>query len=54
MRHFKKRPGSVTTVIFSNEEINDTIKVVKSLEDSNILLKEVIETLKNDGGKVVL
>ena len=38
--------GSGTTAIFSNEEINDMIKVVKALKDSDILLKRVTETLK--------
>ena len=37
----KKVYGSGTTVIFSNEETNDMIKIVKVLEDSDILLKGV-------------
>ena len=43
----KKIHGSGTTVIFSNEQINDMTKIVKALEDSDILLKRVTETLKN-------
>ena len=43
----KKVHGSGTTVIFSNGEINDMIKIVKVLEDSDILLNGVVETLKN-------
>ena len=36
-----------TTLMISNNEIKDILKVVKSLEDSGILLKEVRETIKN-------
>ena len=50
----KKIRDSGTTVIFSNEEINDLIKIVKALEDSDILLKGVTERLKNDAKKVEL
>ena len=45
----KKILGSVnTTLIISNEEMNDVIKIVEALEDSNILLKGVTETVKNE------
>ena len=57
MELFKKKKkirGTVTTAIFSNEEINDMIKIVKVLEDSDVLMKGVSETLKNDIKKVVL
>ena len=37
-----------TTLIISNEEMNDIIKVVKSLEESGLLIKGVIETIKNE------
>ena len=37
-----------TTLIISNEEMNDIIKIVQTLEDSNILLKGVIKTIKNE------
>ena len=37
-----------TTLIISNEEMNDVIKIVQALEDSNILLKGVTETGKNE------
>ena len=30
------------------EEMNDIMKIIQALEDSNILLKEVTETVKND------
>ena len=43
----KKILGSVnTTLIISNKEVNDVIKIVQVLEDSNILLKGVTETVK--------
>ena len=37
-----------TTLIISNEEMNDMIKVVQALENSNILLKGVTKTIKNE------
>ena len=43
----KKILGSGNTIIISNEEMND-IKFVQALEDSNILLKGVTETVKNE------
>ena len=35
--------GGHTTLIISNNEIEDLIKIVKSLEDSGLLLKGVTE-----------
>ena len=44
----KKIHGSETTsLIFSNEEMIEIMKIVKVLEDSNILLKGVTKTIKN-------
>ena len=43
-----KGSGNNITLIISNDEINDTIKIVKSLEDSGLLLKEVTETVQNE------
>ena len=40
--------GNMTTLIISNDEINDIIKIVKSLEDSGLLLKGVSETVQNE------
>ena len=37
-----------TTIIISNDEMEDILKIVKSLEDSGILLKRVSETIKNE------
>ena len=49
MQEFKKIHGSgITTLIISNEEMNDVMKIVQALEDSNILLKGVTETIKNE------
>ena len=36
-----------TTLIISNEEINEIMKIVQALEDSHILLKGVTKTIKN-------
>ena len=46
----KKILGSenTTTLIISNDHINDIIKIVKSLEDSGLLLKGVTETVQNE------
>ena len=40
--------ASHTTLIISNDEINDIIKIIKSLEDSGLLLKGVTETVQNE------
>ena len=48
----KKIHGSgTTTLIISNEEMNDIIKIVQALEDSNILLKGVTKSIKNETKK---
>ena len=47
----KKIYGSgsgTTTLVISNEEMNDIMKIVKALEDSNNLLKGVTKTIKNE------
>ena len=45
----KKRFGSgVTTLITSNEEMNDILKIVKCLEESGLLMKDVSEITKNE------
>ena len=40
--------GNMTTLITSNNEIEDIIKIVKSLEDSGLLLKGVTEKVQNE------
>ena len=43
------RSGHInTTLIISNDEMDDILKIVKSLEDSGVLLKGVIETIQNE------
>ena len=37
-----------TTLIISNDEMVDILKIVKSLEDSGVLLKGVSETIQNE------
>ena len=45
----KKMFGSRnTTLIVSNEETNDIMKIVKSLEESGLLIEGVSETIKNE------
>ena len=45
----KKIHGSgTTTLIISNKEMNNIIKIVEAVEDSNILLKGVTKTIKNE------
>ena len=40
--------SGTTTSITSNEEMNDLMKIVQVLEDSNILRKRVTKTVKNE------
>ena len=40
--------GHNTTLVISNGDMQDLFKIIKSLEDSGILLKEVSETNKNE------
>ena len=40
--------SGVTTLIISNEEMNDIMKIVKFLEESGLLIKGVGETIKNE------
>ena len=37
-----------TTLIISNKEMNDIMKIVQAIEDSNILLKGATKTIKNE------
>ena len=47
---YKKNLGSGgdTTLIISNDDMQDLIKIVKSLEDSGILLDGITETVNNE------
>ena len=40
--------GNATTLIISNKDIEDLIKIVKSLEDSGLLLEGVTESVQNE------
>ena len=40
--------SGTTTLIISNDEMNDILKIVKSLEDSGLLLKGVSETIQHE------
>ena len=40
-----------TTLVFSNEDLNDIIKIVKSLEESGLLKKGVSKTAENEAKK---
>ena len=44
----KKHGSGTTTIIISNNEMNDILKVVQALEDSSILLKGVTKTIENE------
>ena len=45
----KKIYGSgLKTLVISNDDIQDVLKIVKSLADSGVLLKGVTETIHND------
>ena len=41
-------PHNNTTLIISNDEIDDILKIVKSLENSGVLLKGVSETIQHE------
>ena len=52
LEYIKKNLGSgMTALIISNEEMEGIIKIVKSLEDSSFLLKQVNETIQNEAKK---
>ena len=42
------RAGKGFTLFISNEDTNDIIKIIKSLEDSGVLLDRVTETVKHE------
>ena len=44
----KIHSSGTTTLLISNEEMNDIMKIVQVLEDSNTLLKGVTKELKNE------
>ena len=46
--HKKELGSGNTTLIISNDEMEDINKMVKSLEDSGLLLKRVGETIQKE------
>ena len=40
--------SGVTTLIILNEEMNDIMKIIKFLEESVLLIKNVTQTIKNE------
>ena len=47
-RHSSSASHNTTTLIISKKDIEDLIKIVKSLEDSGLLLKGVTESVRNE------
>ena len=45
--HKKVLGSGNTTLMISNDEIHDIIKIIKSLDDSGLLIKGVTETVQN-------
>ena len=41
-------PSATTTLIIFNEEMNDIMKIVQSLEESGLVIEVVGETIKNE------
>ena len=39
--------SGMTILIISNEEMNDIMKIIKSHEESGLLIKDIRETIKN-------
>ena len=46
--HKKILRSGDTTLVISNDEIHDIIKIIKSVEDSSLLLKGVTETVQKE------
>ena len=46
--HIKFLSSESTTLIISNEELEDIMKIVKSLKDSGLLLNRISETIQNE------
>ena len=46
--HRKMFRSAFTTLIISNEEMNDIMKIVKSFEEAGLLIKGVSKTIKNE------
>ena len=44
----KKHVHGTTTLMIENEQMNDILKIVQTLEYSNILLKSITKTIENN------
>ena len=47
-RHFSCSASHITTLIISIDEMESFIKIVKTLEDSGLLLKGVSKAIQNE------
>ena len=47
-RHFSSASHNTTRLVISNKDMEDLIKIVKSLKDSGLLLKGVTESVQNE------
>ena len=47
-KHKQNSNDNTTTIIISNDEMKDIIEIVKSLEDSDLLLEGVTETVQDE------
>ena len=47
--HHSNLASRTTALIISNEEMEDIMKIIKSLEESGLLIKGISETNKNEG-----
>ena len=49
--HKKMFGSGKTTLIISNKEMNNIMKIIKSIEESGLLIKGVSVTIKNEAKK---
>ena len=49
--HLKIFGSGFTILIISNEEMEDIMKIVMSLEDSGLLIKGISKTIKSEANK---
>ena len=47
-RKYKKGSGHNAALIISNDEMKDILEILRSLEDSGLLLKGISESIKNE------
>ena len=49
--HKKMFGSGTTTLVFSNKDLNDIMKIIKSLKEFGLLIRGVSETIKNEAKK---